>query len=413
MSFNLTKSRISETNRFLLCGWLLLCLLSSSTAWGQGYNLKAGPFRLNLSAVAGIEYNTNVNSSGLNPEEDIILEAGLDLAGSWEMTANNRIDLNLGLRYREYLENPELGTKNNFLTLTPGTQIAFEVYVGEITIAFRDRLDFSVDSSDVRVFDPDTGTLRTDLRGYARFYNEAEVEAIWQPNSNYTLNAGFRRTDLIPLESEFDATQRWENRFFAGVRRPLNSDLAVGLNGAIWEAGYDVAFQNDSSGWLIGASADWQWTELILVRGGIQWINREFETNGSNGDFSDFDGLAGSITLAHTLNARFNHSLGYSRSVDYGFVNNYSDLQSVAYNFTWDGFLKSRLTGGAFYQWGEDSGGQSPEDFERWGLDLSLGYQLTRKLSVRFRYAYTNKDSNLLSRDYDQHRLMLHLTYDF
>ena len=142
--------RVEEVVILLL--WLTLILPNNLSA--QGKNVKAGPITMDLTARVSLEYNDNINASGTNGLNDFILFAGMDLAGNWDISRINSMSFNLGAEYRKYFEHPELSSDQNFLILSPDTEIAFTIMVKGIEFRFYDKLNFSTDPTDSVLVDP-------------------------------------------------------------------------------------------------------------------------------------------------------------------------------------------------------------------------------------------------------------------
>ena len=96
---------------------------------------------------------------------------------------------------------------------------------------------------------------------------------------------------------------------------------------------------------------------------------------------------------------------------------NYIQLNYVRHTATWNILNKTLLTTELFYEDGEESGGflngGNGEEIRRYGGALSIGYQLTRHVTLGGRYQYTQKDSNVPFRDYRQNRVSIDGTYSF
>src|ERR1044072_4040940 len=93
------------------------------------YNLMTGPVRFRVSATMGIEYNDNINYAEVNEQEDIILHPQINLNGVWPITQINTLTLDLGVGYSIYLDHSEANT--NGLLISPQSQIAFDIFVGD------------------------------------------------------------------------------------------------------------------------------------------------------------------------------------------------------------------------------------------------------------------------------------------
>ena len=105
----------------------------------KDYNLKLGPFEFGLTGTFSTTYDDNFNGSGFSAEKDIILSTGLRLDGEWKFTEFNRISLTFEAFNEQYLDHPQLDSVNNFIRLTPDTELEFTVLVKTFTFRFYDK----------------------------------------------------------------------------------------------------------------------------------------------------------------------------------------------------------------------------------------------------------------------------------
>ncbi len=153
------------------------------------YNLQAGPWKLRFSATLGVEYNDNVNLSedgsaivrtAAGPvlvtseqQSDFIIHPQINVNALWPITQLNTFKLDLGLGYAFYLEHSEYDT--NSLLISPGSQLAFDIFVGDFRINFHDR--FSVEQ------DPVEEIGLSNVANYGHFENTVGVSVLWDLNA--------------------------------------------------------------------------------------------------------------------------------------------------------------------------------------------------------------------------------------
>ena len=122
------------------------------------------------------------------------------------------------------------------------------------------------------------------------------------------------------------------------------------------------------------------------------------------------------------------HSISAGHETQLGVNSDYTTLNFVRYTANWNILYHTLLSTEFFYEEADDSGGTllfvaqpgvllfNPflaEHIHRYGGALTLGYQLTQHVTLGLRYQYTQKDSNLPLRDYQQNRISLDGTYSF
>lgn len=381
-----------------------------STARGQNENFKIGGFVFDLAATFDVEYDDNINYSQYNPIWDVILRPGLVLTGRYQITDMNTLSINLGVGYRKYIRNPELDSINNFLSISPNTELAFTVFVDDVTFEFYDRLSYSVDASDA--IGLNGFTVNDNPLDFGRFTNVVGVDIDWDLN-DVILFAGFSRYDLIPTSSDFDYTQRHEYQLVGGPRFIIAPNLTAGITGTLAYNHYEENVQNNSWSWSVGPMAIWQATEYLSFSGNVAYQQFYFETGGTINDDTQPQGIVGALTVSHRASSVFEHSLTASHSLNYGYLSNASSVFGLSYGFTWR--MNSRLTprGTAYWEVGADTGGYYPEDYGRYGFGIGVDYKLSNQVTASLDYDFSHKDSNLYDRSYTRNRVLLGLRYDF
>ncbi|MBA3272275.1 MAG: outer membrane beta-barrel protein, partial [Chthoniobacterales bacterium] len=92
-------------------------------------------------------------------------------------------------------------------------------------------------------------------------------------------------------------------------------------------------------------------------------------------------------------------------------------LNYVRHTASWNIINRTLLSTELFYEEADESGGflnnGEGEHLHRYGGALTLGYQLTRHVTLGARYQYIQKDSDVAFRDYKQNRVSLDATYSF
>ena len=408
------KERIISWRRVavvvLLSVWLNILL--PINAGSQGKNVKAGPVTMDLTSNVSLEYNDNINASGTNGLEDIILVAGMDLSGNWDISRINSVSFNLGAEYLKYFDHPELSSNNNFLILSPDTELSFKIVVKGIEFNFYDKLSYSTDPTDSVLVDPDTGEVSYDILSYNRFENKLGIDSEWDLNQ-LQFTFGLYRSDIAPQDVEFDFTDRTQNtvHYSGGLKYAAN--FMFGLEGTYFTTEYMDDFQNGSDGTTIGPFVNWQISRFISLALHTNWTNIDFDNTGDNSDNSNTSTLNYSLSLNHVFNRNYSHSFNLSRTTFLGFIANTTTVDNFGYSFVLDAIRNTRVTGHFAYENAEDSGGLSPESSDRFIFETSLGYKFTPNLSWRLRYNFVSKESNIMERIYNQNKLNFGISYDF
>lgn len=398
------------------------------------YNLQLGPMKLRFSATLGFEYNDNVNlsedASALIPspfgpvlvktekQSDFIIHPQIGINAIWPITELNTFRLDLGLGYAFYLDHS--GYDTNTVLVSPGSQLAFDIFVGDFRINFHDR--FSVQQ------DPVAEITLSNVADYGRFENTVGVSVLWDLNAAVA-TIGYDHYNYISTTSDFDYLNRNAEIVTGSIAFTPNATMSVGIEGAFVDTYYDEHILNDAISYSAGLFLETQLSNYIRLRiaGGYQNIN--FDDNGLVRDMHDLSDFYANISLSHRVNAVLTHSISAGHETELGINSNYTTLNYVRYTANWNILYHTLLSTEFFYEQADDSGGLGPlfvpapgvflfnpflaEHIHRFGGALTVAYQLTPHVTLGLRYQYTNKDSDLPLRDYQQNRVSVDGTYSF
>lgn len=153
------------------------------------YNMNLGPTFWRFGAGLGLEYNSNVQYLTDHPEDDFILRPELDVAMRWPVTELNTLVLDAGIGYAKYLDNTELDR----LYVTPGTQLSFDIYSGDVRINLHNRLEIRQETYQ--------NPLVSGTGDYQRLENTVGVTVDWDLNE-LILTAGYDHEDYLNLGDE-------------------------------------------------------------------------------------------------------------------------------------------------------------------------------------------------------------------
>jgi hypothetical protein len=398
------------------------------------YNLQVGPIKFRFSATMGIEYNDNINLAEdgsavffsptgpivitTSPQDDIILRPQLNINALWPITQLNTLKLDIGTGYAFYLDHSNYNT--NGILISPGSQLAFDIFVGDFRINIHDR--FSLEQ------DPVAEIALSNVADYGRFQNTAGVSVLWDLNQA-VVTLGYDHYTFISTTSVFDYLDRNAEILSGSIGFTPTSTMTVGVEGSFVDTYYDQNILNDSRTYSVGAFLETQITSYLKLRvaGGYQKI--DFDSGGLVNDPHDLNDYYANALLSHRVNSVLTQNLSIGHETQLGVNSNYVKLNYARHTTTWNLFYHTLLSTELFYEDADDSGGSGilftpipgvpninpfvAEHIHRYGGALSLGYQLTQHVTLGFRYQYTQKDSDQLLRDYRQNRVSLDGTYSF
>jgi len=404
---------------------LTLALLCITTAWGQDavrpslageyasearrqdidripYNLMVGPARFRVSATFGVEYNDNINYAEQDKQDDVILHPQVNLNGVWPITQINTFTLDIGLGYSIYINHSEDDT--NGLLISPASQLAFDIFVGDFRINIHDRPSLQQD--------PIAEPVLSGVVDYGRFENTGGVSVLWDLNK-VLLTLGYDHYTYISTTNDFDYLNRNAEEVSATGQVFVSSTTAVGVESYFVDTYYGQTVLNDSIDWSIGAFVESQITNNLRARvaGGYQMIN--FDNNGSVNDFSDVQDYYVNLLLTHRLNSSILQTISAGHENQLGVNSNSIRLNYVRHTVTWNIIRNTLLSTEFFFEDATESGGFIDEHLHRFGGAVTVGYQLTPHVTLGLRYQYTQKDSDVFLRDYRQNRVSFDGTYSF
>ncbi len=372
------------------------------------YNLLLGPLRFRLSATMGVEYNDNINLSEINTEDDVIFRPQINIDAIWPVTQINTLRLDLGLGYAIYLDHSNADT--NGILISPGSQVAFDIFVGDFRINIHDRPSLQQD--------PVAELALSNVIDYGRFENTAGVSVLWDLNKA-VLTLGYDHYNYVSTVSDFDYLNRNAEELSGTLQVSVASNTGVGVESYAVFNRYEQNVLNDSTDYAVGGFVESQVTNNIKVRvaGGYQGI--DFDSNNVNffgillPDRKNLSDYYANILITHRLNSSIRQTIAAGHENQLGVNSNYISLNYVRHTVTWNIIRSTLLSTEFFYEDANDSGGFINEHLQRYGGALTLGYQLTPHVTLGLRYQYTRKDSDVALRDYKQNRVSLDGTYSF
>src|SRR5437762_12324428 len=235
------------------------------------YNLQIGPIKFRFSATMGVEYNDNINLAEdgsavfpsptgpilitTAPQDDIILRPQFNINALWPITQLNTLKLDIGVGYAFYLDHSNYNT--NGVLVNPGSQLAFDIFVGDFRINLHDR--FSLEQ------DPIAEAALSNVADYGRFQNTAGVSVLWDLNAAVA-TLGYDHYNFVSTTSAFDYLDRNAEMVNGSVAFTPNSTMTVGLEGAFVDTYYDQNILNDSITYSAGLFLETQISSYVKLR---------------------------------------------------------------------------------------------------------------------------------------------------
>ena len=385
----------------------------------EDYNFRFGPVMVDMVGSFGIEYNDNINTSEVAPIEDVILQPGISFGLKWQINEYNEFDANIGMEYWHYLSESELNDFSNQIGLTPNTELSFRVLIKDVIFRIYDRLQYSFDSADSVVVDPDTGdVVDSDPEAFTRFRNVLGIQTEWFIGETI-FSAQLSREDVYSPEDIFEYVNRYEHKAALNIERALAANFTTGLGISYSTIDFDLEVNNDGDIFTLGPWAEWKITELVGLYAGIAYNDYDFETGALTddttffGDESQLEDYTWMVRLSHVANEVFNHQVEWYRAISVSNTANFNTLDGIRYSFAYNITPRIRLDGAVGYEENDSSGGLINDDFDRWIWGLSTEILLGPQLTADVGYRYIDKDSSAAFQSYEQNQFRIFFKYDF
>lgn len=403
-------------------------------------NLRLGPVNVGFGFYQGIEYNDNINRSGVDPISDVITTTMLNIDANYQITQNNRLSISTAIGFDNYWNHPELspyGDGNFILNVLPGSTIAFDIKAGPVFITVYDRVSVRPAVRN------DFALTRNQVFGV--FQNDVGVAANWRINSAWSLSVNIMHSDANALGGgqknalgidDEDNFSRTTDSIHGSLTFSPTGTWSAGIEGGVTDMQYDQEFNADGVLSNIGVFAVLPVAKSTYIRVAGGWQNFEFDEVGfkvsgttpiTSGDTSDLSAFYYSVTISNQLNSRLSQTLSLGRESALNVTSNYVTANYVNYGLSWIAWKGSRVSLSAYLEDAEMSGGVYAQETLQYGIDLHLSHRISSKLTGGIGYHFGRTDADRLGNSnqiasgalgsaanvgtFDQHAWNFDLTY--
>ena len=179
--------------------------------------------------------------------------------------------------YSFYLNHPEADT--NSVLISPGSQLAFDIFVQDFRINIHDRFLLQQD--------PVTQIQLSNVLDYGRFENAAGISVLWDLNKA-VLTFGYDHFTYVSTTSDFSYLDRNAEELTAQCL--FRADFHDrGWSGDLISFTIITAkmFLNNSVGYSVGPFVETQLTNYLKLRASVGYQAMNFDSGGSIDDTSD------------------------------------------------------------------------------------------------------------------------------
>jgi len=366
------------------------------------YTVKSGDFRLLITPSLELDYNDNVNVSDTNPQQDFILRPFLGLRATYPISRRNLLTLDVGVGYDYYFDH----TSYSGVRLQSGSQIAFDIFVGDFRFDIHDRFSFTQDPAGYAVV---YGTAK-----YGNFQNIAGLSVDWDLQ-DVVLTLGYDHLNYIMESSSLDYIDHSSEivNFRPGLQ--VHPKLIVGLQGTASFTTYDQNILNDVNNYSGGVYADWHPSRFLSIQPRAGYTLYDFQQTSSFILAENETGWYVDLTARHAITEAITYSLSAGHELQPGIEANIISDWYVRPSVNWNIIKNVALTTSFSYEHGEQSaqgfGGAASETFDWFGGGLTIAYTFLKNLRASLHYRLTVRDSDIQNRGYTQNLVGIQLTY--
>ncbi len=290
--------------------------------------------------------------------------------------------------------------------ITPGTELSFDLYVGDFWINFHDRVSITEDAYQ----DPTvSGT-----GDYARLENAVGVASLWDLNK-VVLRAGYDHVNYVNLTHNGGQTEGQSELFSTSAGYAIQPETKVGVDLGAGLIHYRSASTNqfgDATQWSAGGFYEREVSQYLRFRGGAGYTVYQPDSGASLPNGGQFSGVYGQVGLTHRITQYVDYTLSGGRNISFTFYGGTVDLYYVYLQANWKVLQKTTISTPLTYEHGKQATAFG-ETFDRYGTGISFGRNLARKLNGSLGYQFYWRDSDVAGQSYTVNVVSLSLSYAF
>jgi len=371
----------------------------------QNYTVKYGDYRLLVTPYAGAEWNDNINLSENNKEDDYIINSGVGLVSSYQLTQRNVLFLDITIGYSRYLKHPNLSTFD--LNSTSGTGLSFDIGVKDVTINVHDWMSYSQDPA------AQNGSV-ANTANYGTFENTAGIAATWDLNKA-SLQVGYDHQNVMSTSAEFDNINHSSEMLFVRPGLQILSQVTVGLDATAAYTTYSKDDLNNSDAYTLGLFVDYVPDEFVKISARGGFTTYQIRNTSSTITTADQNSWYADLDLSHQVTDAISYSLSAGHDVQLGTQSDLTETWHVRPNINWKIIKDWGINTAFFYEHGKEGLGNvignDTEIYDWYGGELTLGHELTKHFSMSINYRLTIRSSNAADSNYTQNLVGLQLSY--
>jgi hypothetical protein len=375
------------------------------------YNLLWGPVAWRFSSGLGMDYNDNVRLEAQNPEGDFIFRPNVGAQMHWPVTQVNDLNLSMSGGYSEYLQHQDL----NQLYISPGSGLSFDIYIGDFVINLHDRISVTENAYQNQSASGNTT--------YASLQNTLGANALWDLNKAVIMLGYDHGTYQTMNSSQGQPDAASENFFLNGGAR-IVPEILAGL-----ETGYGLIHYSRSGGANSTVTPDaTQWNAGVFCTATISdYMDARLDagytvftpdtTSSTNFSSAGASGFYLQFLITQRVNRFFTYSLSAGRSMDLQYSGQPYDRYTARWQPNWSFLRKYTISTPLWWEHATEVYYQT-YSYDQYGAGISIGRQLTQKLSGGISYQFVKETSgqrgnNYTGNNYTGKIVSLNFSYQF
>ncbi len=364
----------------------------------QPYTFKMDEAEVRLGGIFATEWNDNITLLEQDTITDVIFRPQVTTDISWPITAANFLEVNVATGYSKYLSHSEFDRP----FILPGSAVAFDVFIRDVKLTFEDRLSYQRDSAESAVV---AGTAE-----FGGLDNLAGLQALADWN-DANLSLSYHHRLFVATASEFAYLDRSSHQFFSRFTLKPRPDVRVGTEAGLTPTTYLDSFLRDNLSYSGGAFAEWTLSPHITLNGRGGAVFYHYEAAPGSSAAQDVRNLYFSFGVNHRLRKSLSVSLDIGQDSQLGVNNDLTELFYLRHGVNWMISQHVSATGNFAYESGTESGVAQSESFDRFSVELAGSWQWSARWNARLSWRFTSRGSDIPSRGYDNHRVVLGIGY--
>lgn len=363
----------------------------------------AGSLTYFTSLSYGVEWRDNILNTSTDEKSDFIHRPRFDVHALWKVTKDSKLEFGTGIGYTKYTRY----TDNDRLSITPNSEIAWDLPVKDFVFTLYDRISY--------VDDVVSQSSITGVAAFPRLDNTIGLRAMWNPD-RYRLQAGYGHQTYHSSSANFSYLNRSTENFFARAAYRFKPSTLAGIETSVGITDYAESIQPNNTSVSVGPFTEWQLTRSVALalRGGVVLYSFDALPGSTTGS-SDLTSYYVGAEVTHQLTRSVRHGLTADRQVRQGLNQGGQYIESLdfKYDLRWTLNRRISLIADALFEDGREPQAGATEDYQRLGGGLGMRYRLTRHISPYLRYSHTRRESSIAGRDYQSNTVLLSAEYRF